>query len=271
MILNPSRQKNIAIFDSGIGGTTILSEVRQKLPAANLYYICDNKNFPYGTKSQQEVLECCLNSVHSLVKRVDIDVLVVACNTASTIALEALRSEFNCEVVGVVPAIKPAAEQSKTGSIALLATNATIKRAYTHNLINEYASNVEVQLVGCSEFVPLAEDLFNSELSEGQKQVIYQKMLPINNTQVDCLVLGCTHFNLLLPLMQQALTRNVLWIDSAPAIARRVASLVGGSAGSSSLSFTGQGLCFSTSEMAWSQQAKKYFFSVGINRYEQLS
>ena len=134
----------ILVFDSGVGGLSVAREIQQRLPLNPLVYASDNAFFPYGTKGETELIARVDVVIGELLLRYPAEILVIACNTASTLTLPHLRSKLNVPIVGVVPAIKPAALMSKTGVIGLLATPATVARPYTHELIREYAANCRV-------------------------------------------------------------------------------------------------------------------------------
>ncbi|MFO1387567.1 glutamate racemase [Cellvibrio sp.] len=224
-----STQPRILIFDSGVGGLSIMGEIQQKLPYAPLIYASDNVFFPYGTKGEAELTERVDKVFRKITAHYLVDIIVVACNTASTLTLPHIRSHFSQPIVGVVPAIKPAAARSQSQVIGLLATPATVARPYTHNLICEYASNAEVISVGSSELVALAEQKLRG------KQVLPEQLKPIlkpffdhpRGKDMDTLVLACTHFPLLRGELKAEFPNHLELIDSGEAIARRVASLLG--------------------------------------------
>lgn len=218
---------NVVIYDSGVGGLTIWEAVRRQCPTLHTVFVSDNQAFPYGTKSDGELLDRIHRVVRSIAQSCAPDVLVVACNTASTVALPSLRAEFEFPIVGVVPAIKPAAAVTKTGKIALLATPATVQRAYTQQLITEFAHNIDVLKIGSSRLVELAEaKLRGAKVSDADLVPI---LSPIDNhSEIDVIVLACTHFPLLADEITRyfhARNRSITLVDSADAIARRVASL----------------------------------------------
>jgi glutamate racemase len=218
----------ILVFDSGVGGLSIVKEIQQKLPFAPLVYASDNAFFPYGTKGEIELTVRVDAVLHAIIAAFPVDIIVIACNTASTLALPHIRSHFSQPVVGVVPAIKPAAALSKSQVIGLLATPATVARPYTHNLIREYAPNAEVISVGSSELVQLAEHkLRGGEVNSEQLTSILQRFFDHpNGDKMDALVLACTHFPLLRDEIKAQFSPKVKLIDSGEAIARRVASLL---------------------------------------------
>jgi len=218
----------ILIFDSGVGGLSIFQEIQKKLPFANLIYASDNAFFPYGTKGEIELIARVDKVLHEIIAIFPVDIIVVACNTASTLTLPHIRSHFTQPVVGVVPAIKPAAAISKSQVIGLLATPATVARPYTHNLIRDYAPKTEVILVGSSELVQLAEHkLRGDEITSAQLKPILQPFFDHpQGYKMDALVLACTHFPLLRNEIAAQFGADVQLIDSGEAIARRVASLL---------------------------------------------
>ena len=217
----------ILIFDSGVGGLSIFQEIHKKLPSAHLIYASDNAFFPYGTKGEAELIARVDKVLHEIIATFPVDIIVVACNTASTLTLPHIRSHFTQHVVGVVPAIKPAAAMSKSQVIGLLATPATVARPYTHNLILDYAPNAEVISVGSSELVQLAEHkLRGDEITSAQLTPILQPFFDHpRGRKMDTLVLACTHFPLLRNEIAAQFDQNLQLIDSGEAIARRVASL----------------------------------------------
>lgn len=213
----------IVIFDSGVGGLSIVQSMAMYLPGFELIYVADNARFPYGDLAESEVIGRCRTLVSALVDKHSADLVVIACNTASTVVLPTLRAELAVPVVGVVPAIKPAAALSQTHRIALLATPATVRRAYLDTLIAEFASHCEVFRLGSSELVRIAEASLTGEApSEAAVQAIVR---PLAGTGVDAVVLGCTHFPLIREVLRSALPEVVHWVDSGDAIARRVTTL----------------------------------------------
>ncbi len=220
----------ITVFDSGVGGLSILAEARQLLPGCRFDYLCDNGGFPYGTRSDTYVIERCHQVIEEYFQCCNAlpDMVVVACNTASTLALPRLRTAFSLPIVGVVPAIKPAANRSRTGTIGLLATPGTVKRAYTHQLIADYAANCRVISHGSSALVLMAEDKLRGGKPDPQhlarELAVFTETSPVNPQpgQLDCLVLACTHFPLLKDEIQACLGPGVQLLDSGEAIARRV-------------------------------------------------
>lgn len=214
----------ILVFDSGIGGLSVLEEIRNLLPSRDYVYLFDNARLPYGELPEAELISGCVELVTRLAKQVNPALVVIACNTASTLVLPELRRQLSIPVVGVVPAIKPAAALSQLQEIGLLATPGTIKRDYTRQLIQNFAKDCQVHLFGSSELVILAErKAAGKEIDMGYLDVI---LSPIKQTRLDVLVLGCTHFPMLKPELTTCLGKNVALLDSGLAVARRVESLL---------------------------------------------
>ena len=216
----------ILIFDSGVGGLSVVKALREQMPGAPLAYVCDNAALPYGTKADawlvQRIVQVCRAAVATSGARV----LVVACNTASTLALEALRAAVPIPVVGTVPAIKPAAALSRSGVIGLLATSATVTRPYTDTLIHDFAGHCTVVRVAADGLVEQAERLLAGEPVDDA--VIDAGLAPLwCAPTLDTVVLGCTHFPLLRDLLNARAPRPLQWVDSGSAIARRVAQVAG--------------------------------------------
>lgn len=216
--------KSILVFDSGIGGLTVLDEIRQVLPDENYLYLFDNARLPYGELDEIELIKGCVALIARFVERHDISMVVIACNSASTLVLPSLRAALDIPIVGVVPAIKPAAALSKKKCIGLLATPGTIKRTYTHELITRFAAGCKVELYASSELVLLAEQkAAGYPVTQRQVAAI---LSPLMNSELDTLVLGCTHFPILKEEMQLYLGAKVLLVDSGKAIAARVISII---------------------------------------------
>jgi len=222
----------ILVFDSGVGGLSIVHEIQQKLPYAPLIYASDNAFFPYGTKGEAELITRVDTVLRRIIAVHPVDIIVVACNTASTLTLPHIRNHFSQPVVGVVPAIKPAAARSRTQVIGLLATPATVARPYTHNLICDHAPNAEVISVGSSDLVQLAEHkLRGGNINHLELRPSLQPFFDHPRIhEMDTMVLACTHFPLLKVELAAHFSPHVVFIDSGEAIARRVASLLEGHA-----------------------------------------
>jgi glutamate racemase len=220
------KKLNVLVFDSGVGGLSVYNEIRQLLPNLNYIYAFDNEGFPYGEKAESFIIERDVKIVEMIEQEHALDLVVVACNTASTVVLPALRKRFKFPIVGVVPAIKPAVAMTKNGVVGLLATKATVSRAYTHELIKQFAADCKVELLGSSRLVELAEDKLHGKPIDPEELV--EIFLPWTQlkTMPDTIVLGCTHFPLILDELKSVLPPKTAFIDSGAAIARRVATLI---------------------------------------------
>ncbi|MBI3132329.1 MAG: glutamate racemase [Acidobacteria bacterium] len=217
----------ILIFDSGVGGLSVLDAVRKALPHETYRYACDNAAFPYGPKPEDELVARVDAVLTALIARIEPKMVIVACNTASTVALPRLRAKFPMPIIGVVPAIKPAAGLSGNKVIGLLATPGTVTRRYTDDLIREFAPHCDVIRVGSRELVVLAEAKLRGEAIDiDTLREILSPFFQEAGRQADTIVLGCTHFPLLLDELRQAAPQVKHWVDSGEAIARRAASLL---------------------------------------------
>lgn len=212
----------VLIFDSGVGGLSVYQQIQARYPQLDYLYLFDNEAYPYGELPEQVLIERVVKLVTHIVIKQGIDIVVIACNTASTIVLPHLRKTLNIPVVGVVPAIKPAAALSKK-AIGLIATPATIKRPYTHNLISQFSADVEVKLLGSTRLVMMAEEKLRGETVNLNE--LKETLRPLVN-KIDVAVLGCTHFPLLKPEIQQVFGLGVTLIDSGEAIAMRVGAVL---------------------------------------------
>ncbi|MDO6707496.1 glutamate racemase [Photobacterium sp. 1_MG-2023] len=217
--------KTILIFDSGVGGLSVYQEIYRQMPQHQYIYAFDDAAFPYGELEEPVLIERVLHIVTSLSNQHAVDLVVIACNTASTIVLPHLRASLTQPVVGVVPAIKPAAQMSQTKVVGVLATPATVKRQYTQSLIAEFAADCEVHLLGATRLVEMAEmKLRGHRVDLNEMSEIVNPWL---STQIDTVVLGCTHFPLLKQEISQVFPQAKFLIDSGSAIASRVQALLG--------------------------------------------
>lgn len=215
----------VLVFDSGIGGLSIYNEIYNKIPYLQYIYAFDNEMFPYGDKSSEFLIKRVSHIIDTIIESYSIDLAVIACNTASTICLPSLRSKFSFPIVGVVPAIKPASMITKNKCIGLLATKATIQRAYTSNLIKEFAPDCNVKLLGLSELAYIAENkLQGIDVDMQQLEMLMQPWLNLPVIP-DTIVLGCTHYPFIKDELK-LLFPNTTFIDSGNAIASRVYSLL---------------------------------------------
>jgi glutamate racemase len=218
----------ILLFDSGMGGLTVASAVRLAEPGATLIYAADNAAFPYGAWDEVQLVKRIVAVLGRFIAETRPDLVVIGCNTASTLALAALRERYSVPFVGTVPAIKPAAEQTKSGLIGVLATPATVNREYTKTLIHTYAYHCKVFLHGATRLAEIAEAKLKGQSVDrdellGEIAPVFRKR---DDRITDVVVLGCTHYPLLLDEIREVAPWPVTYIDPAPAIARRVSDLL---------------------------------------------
>ena len=224
---------SVLVFDSGMGGLTVAGAVMRHLPRTRMDYVADMAGFPYGAWDETQLADRICDVTGRLIEDVLPDVVVIACNTASTVALEQLRERFNLPFVGTVPAIKPAAGQTGSGVIGVLATEGTVSREYTRALIETYAFHCEVVLHGSAGLAALAEQKMRGE--EVPIASVREECAPVfverAGGRTDVVVLGCTHYPLLLDELRQAAPWPCTFIDPAEAIARRVEDVLPASIG----------------------------------------
>ena len=220
----------ILIFDSGIGGLSVLAEVRKLLPGAPLVYAADNAGFPYGTKPPAVIEARVPALLGRLAERFDPLLIVIACNTASTIALDAVRAALDLPIVGTVPAIKPAAAMSKTRAIGVLGTPATVVQPYVDRLAQEFAADCTVIRHGSAELVELAEAKLRGEATDpaAYARILDGLLGQPGGERIDTVVLACTHFPLVGDELAAAARRPLAFVDGNEGIARRVAHLAEG-------------------------------------------
>ncbi len=218
------------VFDSGLGGLSVLGEIRRLRPDVGIVYVADDAAFPYGRLSERELIERVGLVMARAIPEHDPDIVVVACSTASTLALPGLRAAYpELPFVGVVPAIKPAARASRSGLISVLATRGTVARDYTQALVRDHAADCEVTLVGSSRLAPIAEAMMRGEPVD--EAAVAAEIAPCfvekDGRRTDCVVLACTHYPLLIDTLRRLAPWPVEFVDPAPAIARRLDSLLG--------------------------------------------
>ncbi len=216
----------ILFFDSGVGGLSVAAAARALMPQAPFVYAADNAGFPYGTKSELEIAARVPALLGRLVERYRPRLVVIACNTASTIALAPVRAALDLPVVGTVPAIKPAASISKTRVIGVLGTDATVRQPYVDRLSAEFASDCTVVRHGSAALVEMAEAKLRGERVPAED--IVGAVAPLAAIgRLDTVVLACTHFPLLRGELQACLP-GITLVDSGAGIARRIAHLAAG-------------------------------------------
>lgn len=219
----------LLFFDSGVGGLSVLEPTRALLPNAPIVYVADNAGYPYGTKSEAEIASRVPALLGRMVERFRPRLVVIACNTACTIALDHVRAALDVPVVGTVPAIKPAAETTKSGVIGVLGTEATIRQPYVDDLTKRFASHCAVVRHGSAELVDLAEaKLAGEPISVEEVRAVALPLFEAEGADgMDTVVLACTHFPLLREELEAAFP-GITWVDGGPGIARRVAFLTSG-------------------------------------------
>ncbi len=213
----------IGIFDSGIGGTSIFKEIHALLPNENIIYLADSKYAPYGNKSKARIIELSIKNTELLLAK-DCKLIVVACNTATTNAIKVLRTQYDVPFIGIEPAIKPAALNTKTKAVGILATKGTLSSELFHKTTDLYSNGINViEQVG-EGIVPLIEvGKTNSEEMKALLKVYVEPMLIAN---IDYLVLGCTHYPYLIPLLSELLPKHIKIIDSGLAVAKQTKAVL---------------------------------------------
>jgi glutamate racemase len=221
-------REKIVMFDSGLGGLTVFREVAAIRPQADYVYVADDAAFPYGAIEEQALVTRVVGLMGELIEAHRPDLIVIPCNTASTIVLPDLRKKFAVPFVGTVPAIKPACAASLTKRVSVLGTEGTVAREYTRALIRDYAGDCKVTLVGSKKLAGYAEDhMAGAKIGD---DAIRQEIAPAfvdDGARTDTVVLACTHYPLLLERLQKLSPWPVNFVDPAPAIARRVVDLLG--------------------------------------------
>jgi len=219
--------KRVLIFDSGVGGLSVYDQIITLSPSIQCHYLFDNAYFPYGELPRELLVNRLTQLLSDFIALHPTDLIVIACNSASTIALEDLREHFSIPIVGVVPAIKPATRTTNNNVIGLLATPATIERVYTSQLISEFAAGKTVLRIGSTRLVQLAEDkLIGKALLIDDFKAVLAPWLDNQAGMPDTLVLGCTHFPLIKTEIESCFSRPIRLVDSGKAIALRVKQLL---------------------------------------------
>lgn len=225
-------ERPVLVFDSGIGGLTVLREARVLMPGRHFIYVADDAGFPYGAWEEAALQRHVVELFGGLIRDHAPEIVVIACNTASTLVLDALRDAFpDTPFVGTVPAIKPAAERTRSGLVSVLATPGTVKRQYTRDLITQWASKCHVRLVGSDNLARLAEVYMRQGFVD--EAAVRAEIAPCfverDGHRTDIVVLACTHYPFLVNRMRKTAPWPVDWLDPAEAIARRALSLLSAS------------------------------------------
>ena len=209
----------IAVMDSGVGGISVLRHIHALLPHEDLIYFADSKHAPYGNKTPDEIKARCFEIADFLIEK-GAKALVVACNTATAAAIDDLRETFNIPIIGMEPAVKPAAEASKNGVIGVLATVGTLKSAQFAGLLESYGRNVQVVTQGC---IGLVECIERGELNtENTREILKKYCAPLLAEGADTIVLGCTHYPFVRPLIEEIVGENMAIIDTSVAVAKQL-------------------------------------------------
>jgi len=222
-----TQKPRVLVFDSGVGGLSICREIIARTAQLELHYLSDNAAFPYGEKTAEQLIDRASRVLLSACEQLNPDIVVIACNTASTVVLPSLRTQLSIPIVGVVPAIKTAAAICKSNTFALLATPGTVNRDYTQQLINEHAASHQVIRVGSSQLVKHIEAHIHGDAIDSDYLLTVVKQLTdqVGGDKIDTVVLGCTHFPLISDYFK-TIKPNWQWIDSGAAIAERVNDLL---------------------------------------------
>ena len=212
-----SNKNPIGLFDSGVGGTSIWKEVHALLPNESTIYLADSKNAPYGQKTEEEIIALSKKNTEILLND-NCKIIIVACNTATTNAIKVLRATYDIPFIGIEPAIKPAALHTKTQKIGILATQGTLNSALFHQTVSLYSDVKVVEQIGY-ELVQLIES--GAMHSEKMTELLKDYLLPMVAEDIDCLVLGCTHYPYLIPQIKKIIPNHIKIIDSGEAVAKQ--------------------------------------------------
>jgi len=215
--------KPIGIFDSGVGGTSICKEINILLPNEHTIYLADSRNAPYGGKSQETILELSIKNTELLLKK-ECKLIVVACNTATTNAINYLRNNYTVPFIGIEPAIKPAALQSRSKTVGVLATKGTLSSDLFHTTAKNHASGITIIEQQGTGLVPLIE---KGKMNTPETKALLKTFLrPMLDAKIDYLVLGCTHYPYLKPILMELLPPEVKIIDSGEAVAKQTKTII---------------------------------------------
>lgn len=218
-----SNKHPIGIFDSGIGGTSIWKEITTLLPYENTIYLSDSKNAPYGEKSKQEIIDLSTKNTEFLIKQ-NCKLIVVACNTATTNTIKILREKYNVPFIGIEPAIKPASLKTKTNIIGILATKGTLNSDLFEKTANTISKQITIKETIGKGLVELIEEGKINTLE--MEKLLSSYLIPMIDKEVDCLVLGCTHYPYLIPKIKEIVGNKVEIIDSGQAVAKQTKAIL---------------------------------------------
>ncbi|MFP4384201.1 MAG: glutamate racemase [Spirochaetia bacterium] len=220
-------ERGIAFFDSGVGGLPYFETAARLLPSESFLYLCDRENFPYGGRPAEEICAFTEKAVHLLLEKKNPKIIVIACNTATVVALAHLRRTFSVPFVGVVPAVKPAALQSINKKIGILATARTVQDKYLQRLITDFAADCTTVLLPGNELVEYVEYCFFDDPSAETVNVLNSTASAFNQAGVDSVVLGCTHFIYIINELKKRLNPQIKIIDSREGVARQLVRVLG--------------------------------------------
>lgn len=253
------------MFDSGIGGTSILREIVKLLPNENFIYVADSAYAPYGEKSPDEILKLCKRNVEFLLKK-QCKLIVVACNTATTNAIKQLRASYNISFIGIEPALKPAVLQTKTNTVGILATKGTLNSKLFSDKIDLYSSKIKIiEVVGKG----LVECIEKGDLDSPFLRALLKKYIdPMLAQKIDYLVLGCSHYPFLIPTIKKIIPENVKIIDSGEAVARQTKIILAKENDLNSIKNKGSIVFYTNGESSILKYfCEKYFTFFTVKRY----
>lgn len=234
----------VGLFDSGIGGTSIWTEIHELMPEEDTIYLADSKNAPYGKKSKEEIIDLCIKNTEFLLDK-NAKIIVVACNTATTNAIKELRSMYDIPFIGIEPAIKPAAIHSKTQTVGILATKGTLSSELFNKTVEIFQDTKIVEQVGYG----LVELIENGAINSPEMtQLLHSYLQPMIDQNIDYLVLGCSHFPYLIPQIRKVLPNHIKIIDSGEAVAKQTQKILAEKVGIHSAPHKSNNLFFSNTD-----------------------
>lgn len=217
-------RRPIGVFDSGVGGLSVLREMEKLMPSESFVFLADQKHVPYGEKSKAELIDLAYRIVDMFINKYDAKIVVIACNTSTCYSIDALRKKYILPIVGTVPAVKPASEHTKSGSIAVISTPATSKSPVLKQLIKNYCKGVKVFNIGCKNLENAVEE---GDIDNPRVHALLQKYLgKVKDSDIDHLVLGCTHYPFLKNSIRKYMKPGVKLLDGGLAISKRAVSLL---------------------------------------------
>jgi glutamate racemase len=217
-----SNTNSIGLFDSGIGGTSIWAAINHLLPNENTIYLADSKNAPYGKKSKEEIIQLCFKNVDYLISK-KCKMIVVACNTATTNAIQEIREKYDIPIIGIEPALKPAANQTLTQTIGILATKGTLNSELFNRQVESFSHIKIIEQVGYG----LVELIESGQIESPEMNILLNSYLqPMIEANIDYLVLGCSHYPYLIPAIQKIIPTHIKIIDSGEAVARQTKTIL---------------------------------------------